>query len=41
MRYDELEEDVIMVGCRNRRINIQSRDERRELIEKVKCHPGM
>jgi hypothetical protein len=37
---DVLEEDVARVGCRNWRINVQSRQEWRKLVEEVKCHPG-
>jgi hypothetical protein len=38
---DELEEDVARFGCRNWRLNVQSREEWRKLFEKVKSHPGM
>jgi hypothetical protein len=38
---DELEEDVTQVGCRNWRINVQSREEWQKLIEEVKSHPWM
>jgi hypothetical protein len=38
---DVLEEDVARVGCRNWRINVQSRQQWRKLVEEVKCHPGM
>jgi len=37
---DELE-DVARVGCRNWRINGQSREKWQKLTEKVKSHPGM
>jgi hypothetical protein len=37
----ELEEDVTQVGCRNWRLNAQSREEWWKLIEGVKSHPGM
>ena len=40
-RCDELEEDVVRVGCRNWRTDAQSREEWRVLSEEVKCHPGM
>jgi hypothetical protein len=38
---EKSEEDVTQVGCRNWRINTQSRDEWQQLIEEVKSHPGM
>jgi hypothetical protein len=38
---DELEEDVAWVGCRNWRINAQSREQWRNIVEKVTSHPGM
>jgi hypothetical protein len=38
---DELEEDVVRIGCRNWRLNAQSREEWRKLFEEVKSHPGM
>jgi hypothetical protein len=38
---DESDEDVAQVGCRNWRLNAQSRQEWRKLIEGVKFHPGM
>lgn len=37
---DEAEEDVARVGCRNWRINAQSRTEWRKFIEEVRSHPG-
>jgi hypothetical protein len=40
-RCAELEEDVAGVGCRNWRINAQSREEWRKRTEEVKSHPGM
>ena len=40
-RCDELEEDVARVGCRNWRINAQSREEWRKLIEEVKSYVGL
>jgi hypothetical protein len=38
---DELEEDVVRVRCRNWRLNAQSREEWRKIIEEVKSHRGM
>jgi hypothetical protein len=38
---DELEEDVARVGCRNWRLNAQSREEWRKLTEELRSHPGM
>jgi hypothetical protein len=37
----ELEKDVVLVGCGNWRINVQSREKWRKLSDDVKCHPGM
>jgi hypothetical protein len=33
--WDELEEDITWVGCRNWRINVQARQECQKLIEEV------
>jgi len=38
--FDEAEEDVARVGCRNYGINAQSRAEWRKFIEEVRFHPG-
>jgi hypothetical protein len=38
---DEVEEDITQVGCRNWRINAQTRHDWRKLTEGVKCQPGM
>ena len=37
---DELEKDVTRAECRNWRINAQSREEWRNLIEEIKSHEG-
>ena len=38
---DELEEDVVLVGRINRRINLQPREKWWKVIEEVKSHPRM
>jgi hypothetical protein len=38
---NELEEDITDVGCRNWRINIQSRQGQLKLTKECKSHPGM
>ena len=38
---EELKEDVARVGYRNWRLNAQSMEEWRKVIEGVKSHPGM
>jgi hypothetical protein len=38
---DESEEDVALVGCRNWRLNAQSREEWQKVTEEVKSDPGM
>jgi len=37
---EESECDVAGVACRNRRINVQSREKWQKISEEVKCHPG-
>jgi hypothetical protein len=38
---DELEEHVVLIGCRNCRINVESSQEWRRLTDDVESHPEM